>query len=171
MHPILRILLLFSPLLALSANETPSAYKLKALSIVSIQLPLHSTWHFMSSIKSALKDDKLCKRLIAYSLATIALQPTPSFYLQHFPPRSKPLSGWSINIQATVPLKLSEQELASIDRWAQRLPNKQLIGAKATSEEEVLKLPPKQIDLARGLLLSSSEIILKLYIKSVATRP
>ncbi|MCB1111450.1 MAG: hypothetical protein KDK72_02160 [Chlamydiia bacterium] len=49
---------------------------------------------------------------------------------------------------------LDEGELAAIDRIAYRLPNRRLKGYAAQSEEDVLKLPPEEIDLARGMLLS-----------------
>lgn len=49
---------------------------------------------------------------------------------------------------------LNDRELSAINELAQRLPNRQLKGCYATSEEEVLALPPGEIDLARGLFLS-----------------
>lgn len=49
---------------------------------------------------------------------------------------------------------LSSQELEIINRLAKCLPNRQLLGNKAKSEEDVLRLQPDQVDLARGLFLS-----------------
>lgn len=49
---------------------------------------------------------------------------------------------------------LPEDVLESIGRISGHLPNKRLAGSRAWSEEEVLALPPEEIDLARGLLLS-----------------
>ncbi len=51
-------------------------------------------------------------------------------------------------------VELAEYELTTIDKWAQHLPNRRLSGSRATSEDDVLKIPAVQIDLARGLLLS-----------------
>jgi len=51
-------------------------------------------------------------------------------------------------------IDLSDSELASINHLASRLPNRNLKGHTATSEDQVLNLPSPQIDLARGVLLS-----------------
>jgi len=52
------------------------------------------------------------------------------------------------------PPELSEPELQVMERLGQRLANRRLKGSQAKSEEEVLALPPREIDLARGLFLS-----------------
>lgn len=49
---------------------------------------------------------------------------------------------------------LDESELVLIEKASSRLPNKKLKGHFVTSEEEVLKLEPSEVDLARGLFLS-----------------
>lgn len=49
---------------------------------------------------------------------------------------------------------LNNTELEVIDLVAERLPHRKLKGHWVTQEEEVLNLPPEEIDLARGLLLS-----------------
>lgn len=49
---------------------------------------------------------------------------------------------------------LDESELILIERASERLPHRKLKGHLATSEQEVLKLEPHEIDLARGLFLS-----------------
>jgi regulator of sirC expression with transglutaminase-like and TPR domain len=49
---------------------------------------------------------------------------------------------------------LSDHELWAVEELAQQLPNRQLLGHHATSEEEVTALPPEEIDIARGLFLS-----------------
>lgn len=49
---------------------------------------------------------------------------------------------------------LNEDELKGIEKIACWLPNRKLKGYGISSEEEVLALPPHQIDLARGILLS-----------------
>lgn len=49
------------------------------------------------------------------------------------------------------------EDLAQIERAASFLGNRRLKGYGLTSEEEVLKLPTEEIDLARGLLLSQLE--------------
>lgn len=51
-------------------------------------------------------------------------------------------------------LELSDSELDCIYTLAYRLSNRKLKGWYASSEEEVLQLPPEEIDLARGVLLS-----------------
>jgi regulator of sirC expression with transglutaminase-like and TPR domain len=49
---------------------------------------------------------------------------------------------------------LNDTELGVIDLVAERLPHRKLRGHWVTREEDVLNLPPEEIDLARGLLLS-----------------
>lgn len=49
---------------------------------------------------------------------------------------------------------LKEEQLIAIEKLGQALPNRKLKGYYAKSEDEVLALPPEEIDLARGLLLS-----------------
>lgn len=52
---------------------------------------------------------------------------------------------------------LSEIELDLINELAAPLKNRQLKGNKCTTEEEILALPTKEIDLARALLISQTE--------------
>jgi regulator of sirC expression with transglutaminase-like and TPR domain len=52
------------------------------------------------------------------------------------------------------PLSLTNEELDGIERIGSRLANRRLKGHAAKTEQEVLALPPEEIDLARGLLLS-----------------
>lgn len=52
------------------------------------------------------------------------------------------------------PAPLTNEEVDSIDKLARSLRNRDLRGRRAMTEEEVLLLPPEEIDLARGLLLS-----------------
>jgi len=49
---------------------------------------------------------------------------------------------------------LSDDDIAGINALAARLPNRRLQGHTITSEQELQRLPPNQIDLARGLFLS-----------------
>lgn len=51
---------------------------------------------------------------------------------------------------------LNDEQLALVSSLASRLPNRLLLGAKATSEAEVLQLPESQIDVARALLLAQA---------------
>lgn len=51
-------------------------------------------------------------------------------------------------------ISLREEELATIKKLGARLPNRKLKGFWATTEQEVKNLPPADIDLARGVLLS-----------------
>ncbi len=50
--------------------------------------------------------------------------------------------------------ELSDASLEAIDKLAEKLANRRLKGYRAESEEFVIGLPPGQIDLARGVLLS-----------------
>lgn len=52
---------------------------------------------------------------------------------------------------------LNEAELQAVELIAARLPHRKLKGHQAWSDTEVLRLAPDEIDLARGLLLSSKE--------------
>lgn len=51
------------------------------------------------------------------------------------------------------PVKLSEEQLLLIEQIGKPLANRRLKGASVWTREEVLALPPEEIDLARGLLL------------------
>jgi len=53
--------------------------------------------------------------------------------------------------------ELSDSELETIKRLANHLPNRKLKGYLVSNEEELLTLPPEEIDLTRGLLLSEPE--------------
>lgn len=60
-----------------------------------------------------------------------------------------------VNKQSDQSLKiLSEETLAAIDKLAAKLPNRSLKGHGALTEEDVLKLPSEEVDLARGLFLT-----------------
>lgn len=60
-----------------------------------------------------------------------------------------------VNKQQDAPcIDLSENELLMIEQLADTLPNRQLAGHRAKSEAEMLLLPPAEVDLSRGLLLS-----------------
>jgi len=50
--------------------------------------------------------------------------------------------------------QLTDTQLNLIEKLAQRLPHTKLKGHRALTEVEVLQLPPHEIDIARGLLLS-----------------
>lgn len=51
-------------------------------------------------------------------------------------------------------LELTDAQLGQINALAAYLPNRSLAGYRAVTEAEVMRLPPHQIDLARGVLLS-----------------
>lgn len=60
-----------------------------------------------------------------------------------------------INKRPNEPIaELSDQELAVIERLSRTLPHHQLKGHSAVREQDVLSLPPEQVDLARGLFLA-----------------
>ncbi len=59
-----------------------------------------------------------------------------------------------INQRDDEPVILKESEIALIDELAATLPNRKLKGAIATTEQEVINLPSKEVDLARGIFLS-----------------
>ncbi len=88
----------------------------------------------------------------------LAGHPLPSHFISQRVPISKSVINALIalvNKQQDQELKiLEEKDLQEIDRFAVRLSHKKLQGHYAGSEEEVLKLPPKEIDLAHGLFLS-----------------
>lgn len=51
---------------------------------------------------------------------------------------------------------ITEEALTNIEKLAANLPHKKLLGHSVWSEEEVLRLPSEEIDLARGLFLSEA---------------
>lgn len=59
-----------------------------------------------------------------------------------------------INHYQLASLDLSNEEIELLDQLAYHLCNRKKKGYLAKTEEEILKLPPEEIDLARGLLLS-----------------
>lgn len=59
-----------------------------------------------------------------------------------------------INQKESESVVLKESEIQLIDKFAAFLPNRRLKGSIATSEAEVIGLPPEEVDLARGLFLS-----------------
>jgi regulator of sirC expression with transglutaminase-like and TPR domain len=54
----------------------------------------------------------------------------------------------------SAPPSLTQPQLEAIERIASHLPHKQLRGHFCTSEEQMIKLPPEEVDLARGVFLS-----------------
>lgn len=76
--------------------------------------------------------------------------PEEAFLLASFTPLISLINHQS---DQELPL-LSDEALQFLEKLASRLPNRRLKGHEATSEEEVLKLTPDEIDLARGLFLS-----------------
>jgi len=56
----------------------------------------------------------------------------------------------------------SAEELELIQTLSERFENRKLAGNKLTSEEEILKLPPEEIDLARALLISQGSDVARL---------
>jgi tetratricopeptide (TPR) repeat protein len=55
------------------------------------------------------------------------------------------------------PVKLSQDQLRAIQALGSRFANRKLKGATVWSREEVLALPPEEIDLCRGLLIEQFE--------------
>lgn len=51
------------------------------------------------------------------------------------------------------PIQLGDDQLATIQKLSSHFANRKLRGAHVWTKEEVLALPPKEIDLARGLLI------------------
>ena len=51
------------------------------------------------------------------------------------------------------PIKLNEEQLSLIEHISERLTNRILKGHRTWTREEVLKLKPEEVDLARGLLI------------------
>jgi len=54
---------------------------------------------------------------------------------------------------------LSEREVSLIEELGAHLPNRKLKGYKAEREEEILLLPPEEIDLGKGLVLSQQGLM------------
>ncbi|HSW86960.1 MAG TPA: transglutaminase family protein [Rhabdochlamydiaceae bacterium] len=52
------------------------------------------------------------------------------------------------------PVKLNEEQLATVENISKSLTNRKLKGFEAWSKEEILALPSRDIDLARGLLIN-----------------
>jgi tetratricopeptide (TPR) repeat protein len=147
------LLIVFYPSLII-ANLEPSTTKLKVLynsldpNSISQHLAFYDLYKNFPEGKNALQ--------YAYQLLSGKQQVIPNQI--NLPP--------SINssIQAIIGLvnkhstdnliELADSELAFIDQLAKSLPNRFLKGYHATNEEEVLALPPSEIDLARGILLS-----------------
>lgn len=59
-----------------------------------------------------------------------------------------------VNKHSTDTVVLNNEEIQWIEKLAKRLPNRSLRGFHATSENDVLALPPDEIDLARGLFIA-----------------
>lgn len=55
------------------------------------------------------------------------------------------------------PVKLNEDQLKAIQSLCRHFANRQLKGSSCWTKEEVLALPPEQIDLCRGLLIEQFE--------------
>jgi hypothetical protein len=51
------------------------------------------------------------------------------------------------------PVKLNDEQLSLLDTIASGLANRKLSGSKVWTKEEVLALPPEEIDVSRGLLI------------------
>ena len=84
--------------------------------------------------------------------------------LLHANQKGEPIALPAFDIQSLIslitrqpfdpPVKLKEEQLAVVDTISKSLANRQLKGFGIWSKEELLALPSKEIDLARGLLLN-----------------
>lgn len=143
-------ILTFSPLIAVE----PSKAKLKTLynsldpSSIAQHLAFYDLYKTTPEGNQALKD--------AYNLLSGG---NPSNSVDIILPSSmnsaiRAIVGVVNKHSSEATIELTDSELISISQLANRLPNRNLKGSQATSEEEVLSLAPSQIDLARGILLS-----------------
>lgn len=67
-----------------------------------------------------------------------------------------------VDLIATQPggelVSLTQEQLGLLEKLGSRLPNRKLKGYYVTQESGILSLPPEEIDLARGLLLSQYDL-------------
>ena len=114
-----------------------------------------SIWPFMSSTPKPKKGKKRSTMPGASFAKATALKNSPSFCSPKF------------DIQAVVslvtrqpfdpPVKLSDDQLHAISTLCAHFANRKLKGSTVWTREEVLALPPEEIDLCRGLLIEQFE--------------
>jgi len=153
--PILTSLILFTslfhpPLHAINENKARVLYNSLNISSVSQHLAFYQLYPDSSEGEKALKH-------VWYLLSPPEKKETDSLQTQVLPDFT-PATNAIINLvnklsDEETPL-LKDSELTAINELSQRLPNRLLKGYHAISEEQVLALPPEEIDLARGLFLS-----------------
>lgn len=114
---------------------------------ISQHLAFYELYHYTPEGRQALQD--------AYRLLSGGNPSTSQFSLPLASINSLQTLVSLVNkTPSTHSIELSNTELEAIEKLACRLPNRGLPGYYATSEEQVMKLPCAEIDLARGLLLS-----------------
>lgn len=78
----------------------------------------------------------------------------PSTSVMHLPkPDIQAVVSLVTREKSSPPIKLPEEQLLLVEQIGKPLANRRLKGASIWSREELLRLPPEEIDLARGLLL------------------
>lgn len=143
-------LLLHLPLDAVHENKARVLYNSLNISSVSQHLAFYQLYPETSEGEKALKH-------VWYLLAPPEKKESQSQQTQALPdffPATQAIINLVNKLSDEETQVLSDHELAAIDALAKHLPNRLLKGHRATSEKEVLALPPEEIDLARGLFLS-----------------
>lgn len=148
------ILALLWRLALLQAAPTPSPEKLRALygsldkRSVAERLALYQLYPATPEGQRALRE-------ALQLLSPNGLSPTTPTVCVSLPTRAIEAIVALVNKQPLDRLpELSTNELTLISKLAAHLPNRRLKGNQARTEDEVIKLPPEQVDLARGLFLS-----------------
>lgn len=141
-----------------AAQNNPSPAKIKSLynslspSSISQHLAFFELYGTTSEGQQALHD---AYRLLSGNSSVDTATPPP---LLKLPPNLLASIHTIIGLINKQPCDnmavLSDSELALIDSFASRLPNRRLRGHLVTTEDEVISLPSHEIDLSRGLLIS-----------------
>lgn len=140
---------------AIIAQQAPSAGRIKSLynSLDPTSIAKHFAFYYL--YPNTLEGKKALRE--AYQLLSTPGAYEPSAGLNRF--FTDPLAVENlialINKKEQEEAKpASEEVLAFIDQICAKMPNRQLKGHYAQTEEEVLELPYDEVDLARGLFLS-----------------
>lgn len=156
-------ILLFFLFLSLSLHSVESASPAPMKSLYNSLDPLSLTQHM--AFYELYPETEEGKKAIAHAWRLLRQsnknESLPQFLLPKF------------DIQAIVslvtrqpfdpPVKLGEQELTTIEFLCRHFANRKLKGFQAWTKEEMLSLPPEEVDLCRGLLIEQFENSTDLY--------
>jgi hypothetical protein len=163
--------------LALLIASTEELLAKKRVKIEERQIPEQSAQRSLKAIYNSLDPFSISQHFAFYELYSETKEGKEA--LQH---AWKLLSGGALSeeetatmlpkldIQAIIslvtrqsfdpPLKLNQSQLEMISRISKRLCNRKLKGHSVWTKEEVLKLPPEEIDISRGLLIFQFDEVL-----------